>query len=287
MSRESNFEEQQSVSTDNENTTHKEVGKEPSSPIDPRGTWSPMPSPLPARNPIWHWVVTWLLLLGLAGIVIANIAGYRPPFLNNLSSATEPATTGPSATQPLGIEPSATEPSATAPSATESPTTEPSATEPSATEPSTTEPDGTEASVTQISVGTCSSVTAKLNFLETGLTIKYLIIPKDVSCLHIEKTGQARTLKDVGEYIEVKMNVWIESGYIVGGNSIGPITQGVKCFFEKPQANSLSSELLPEADFSSVVVTGNTENGYSEIIITGWLNQDFLKDPVPTPAPPP
>jgi hypothetical protein len=101
MSRDSDFEEKQNVSTDNENTTHKEVSKVSSSSTDPRKNWSPMPSPLPARSPIWQWIVTWVLFLSLAGIVIVNNAGYRFVLLDAIfPSATEPAATDPAPTEP-------------------------------------------------------------------------------------------------------------------------------------------------------------------------------------------
>lgn len=238
--------------------------------------WAPMPAPLPlpAGASLWQWIVTWLLLLGLAWIVIANNAGHKFPFLGSIFPTTEPA-----ATESVATEPFATQSATTESVAIESSTAEPSATKPPTETPTPLFTD--TPAITPVARPECSSLTKVSNFLDDNLSKIYFIIPRD-KCIYLEDTGESHIAN--GDYIKVKVWAWVDNSIIDAGQKISLATKSI-FFFDKPNGDDVpSSELMVEANLVDIEITGNTVDNFKEIIFTGWINKAYLKKLTPTPT---
>jgi hypothetical protein len=136
-------------------------------------------------------------------------------------------------------------------------------------------------------VPACSYLLHDRFFLEGDkyLSNRYAYFPRD-TCIHLEFTpASIRVIdnKTKDEYAEVDVWLWVVNEAINGDKLI--FSDNLKkSYFDNPGMGS-PFEYYEYIEGASIEIANNSGNGYSQIIITGWLEKKEISSIPPTPTP--
>jgi hypothetical protein len=162
---------------------------------------------------------------------------------------------------------------------------------PTIPQPTTPPPPPTMPPPTIASIQECSTLRNPRSFYSLDFNTQYSVFPKD-ACIHLILTDtpvrpvEIQTTSGTPisvKYQEARVWIWVKTESILNVNGQLVINEGkLEIYLEKPSTGSIPVDFNIPVNLP-IEITNNTDSGYTEIIVDGWIDGQAIILPTPTP----